>query len=77
MAIQQQVPIVPVTLLNNYRIVPDTTPFRVHWAPIQIVVHEPIPTTGLTLADVNDLRERTYRVIEKELSHSLSLSGYS
>lgn len=67
MAVQQQVSIVPVTLLNNYRIVPDTKPFRVHWEPVRIVVHEPIPTTGLTQADTNELRERTYRVIEQSL----------
>jgi 1-acyl-sn-glycerol-3-phosphate acyltransferase len=67
MAIQQQVPVVPVTLLNNYRIVPDASPFRVHWAPSRIVIHEPIPTTGLTQTDASALRERTYRTIEEEL----------
>ena len=68
MAIQQQVPIVPLTLVNNYRILPDSKPFRVNWEPVQVVVHEPISTTGLTLADVDSLRERTYRIIENELN---------
>lgn len=67
MAIQQQVPIVPVTLLNNYRLLPDASPFQVHWGAVKIIVHEPISTTGLTPKDVNDLRERTYRVIEDAL----------
>lgn len=67
MAIQQQVPIVPLTLVNNYRILPDTSPFRVYWQPVQVVVHEPITTTGLTQADVDALREQTYRIIDQEL----------
>ncbi len=67
MAIQQQVPLVPLTLLNNYRILPDNGPFRVHWQPVRVVVHKPIPTTGLTQADAAALRERTYRIIDHEL----------
>ena len=68
MAIQQQVPIVPLTLVNNYRILPDGKPFRVHWEPVQVVFHEPISTAGLTQADANTLREQTYRIIESELN---------
>ncbi|HEX9956346.1 MAG TPA: 1-acyl-sn-glycerol-3-phosphate acyltransferase, partial [Fibrella sp.] len=66
--IQQQVPIVPLTLVNNYRILPDGKPFRVHWEPVQVVFHEPISTAGLTQADANTLREQTYRIIESELN---------
>ncbi len=68
MAIQQQVPIVPLTLVNNYRILPDSKPFRVHWEPVQVVFHQPIPTVGLTQADADTLREQTYRIIENELT---------
>jgi 1-acyl-sn-glycerol-3-phosphate acyltransferase len=68
MAIQKQVPIVPMTLVNNHRILPDASPFRINWEPIQVVVHEPIPTTGLTQADVGTLREQTFRIIEHELT---------
>ena len=72
MAIQQQVPIVPLTLLNNYRILPDTKPLRVRWQPVRVVVHEPIPTAGLTQADVNALREQAYQVIDTELNRQIS-----
>jgi 1-acyl-sn-glycerol-3-phosphate acyltransferase len=58
---------VPVSLLNNYHILPDASPFRVRWAPSRIIIHEPIPTTGLTQADADALRERTYRIIEQAL----------
>ena len=68
MAIQQQVPIVPLTLVNNYRILPDNGPFRVRWEPVRVVFHEPIYTIGLTQADADDLRERAFRVIDNELT---------
>jgi 1-acyl-sn-glycerol-3-phosphate acyltransferase len=67
MAIQQQVPIVPITLLTNYQIIPDKTPFRLHRVPMRAVVHEPLPTTGLTSQDANALRERWYQVVQDEL----------
>ena len=67
MAIQQQVPVVPVTLLNNYRILPDRSPMRMHWHPLRAVVHPPIDTKGMTPDDVARLKEETYRIIDTEL----------
>lgn len=67
MAIQQQVPIVPVTLLNNYQILPDRSPIRFHWHPLRAVVHPPIETVGMTQDDVKHLKEETYRIINTEL----------
>jgi 1-acyl-sn-glycerol-3-phosphate acyltransferase len=68
MAIQQQVPIVPVSLLNNYQILPDKSPVRFHWHPLRAVVHPPIETTGMTPDDVERLKEETYNVINAELT---------
>lgn len=70
MAIQQQVPIVPVSLLNNYQILPDKSPVRFHWHPLRAVVHPPIDTTGMTQDDVERLKEETYKVIDLELKKS-------
>ncbi|WP_405516407.1 hypothetical protein [Spirosoma sp. KNUC1025] len=67
MAIQQQVPIVPVTLLNNYQILPDKSPVRFHWHPLRAVVHPPIETKGMTQADVERLKQDTYQIINTEL----------
>jgi 1-acyl-sn-glycerol-3-phosphate acyltransferase len=67
MAIQQQVPIVPITLLNNYQILPDRSPVRFHWHPLRAIVHPPISTTGLTPDDLERLKEETYKVIDKDL----------
>jgi 1-acyl-sn-glycerol-3-phosphate acyltransferase len=67
MAIQQQVPIVPVTLLNNYKILPDTKKVRFHWHPLRAIIHPPIETAGLTQDNVEWLKEETYRIINTEL----------
>jgi 1-acyl-sn-glycerol-3-phosphate acyltransferase len=67
MAIQQQVPIVPVTLLNNYEILPDVPKVRMHWHPLRAVIHPPIETKGLTQENIEWLKEETYRIIDAEL----------
>ena len=79
MAIQKQVPVVPITLINNYQILPDGPLFRVHWQPVDVVFHEPIPTVGLTQADADALREQAYQVIDGELKKAvqgLTASAY-
>ena len=67
MAIQQQVPVVPITLLDNYRILPDKSPIRFHWHPLRAVIHAPIETAGLTQEDMEKLKQKTYTVINNEL----------
>lgn len=77
MAIQQQVPIIPLTLVNNYKILPDAYPLRIHRAPVEVVFHEPIPTAGLTQADMETLKEQTFRVIDAELYKHLAIERMS
>jgi 1-acyl-sn-glycerol-3-phosphate acyltransferase len=67
MAIQQQVPIVPITLLDNYYILPDKSPVRFHWHPLRAVVHPPIKTVGMTQDNLENLKQETYQVIDNEL----------
>ena len=67
MAIQQQVPIVPITLLDNYRILPDASPVRLHWHPLRAVIHAPIETVGMTQENLENLKRDTYKVIDNEL----------
>ena len=67
MAIQQQIPIVPITLLTNHHILPDTPTIRMHRHPMRAVVHTPLDTRGLTQADVQQLKEQTYQIIDQEL----------
>ncbi len=66
-AIRQAVPIVPVTIPNNWIILPDNGQFLPKIRRCAMIIHEPIPTDGLTEADVQDLKEKCFRVIENEL----------
>ena len=68
MAIRQQVPLVPITLLNNYQLLPDIKPYRIKRMPIRAIVHQPISTIGMTSKDVESLKEQAYQVIQKALN---------
>ena len=76
MAIQQQVPIVAISLLTNYKILPDKNPIRLHRYAMRAIVHEPLPTVGLTPQDVMSLRDKCFEMIDDELKkHHLPTSG--
>ena len=61
-----ELPIVPVTIVGAYEA----------WRPhaklifggkVKLMIHDPIPTTGLTAADLNDLRNRTRSMVAAAL----------
>ncbi|WP_052732714.1 lysophospholipid acyltransferase family protein [Hymenobacter terrenus] len=59
LAIEAGVPLVPVGMPLNHMFMPDVEKgLRVRYHRLKIVFHPPIPTTGLTLADVPALKER-------------------
>lgn len=61
-AVETQEPILPIVVLGAGKIMP---PGKVFIQPgkITVVVGEPIPTNGLTLNDVKDLREKVFGVM--------------
>ena len=72
MAIQQQIPVVPISLLNNYKIMPDGK-FGIHPQAIRAIVHQPIETVGMTIDNVEDLKVKFYNIVQGALdSHQLS-----
>jgi 1-acyl-sn-glycerol-3-phosphate acyltransferase len=66
-AIEKQIPIVPVTIPYNWIILPDPE-LLLHAAKVAVIFHEPIETTGLTLADITTLKKKVHEVISTELS---------
>ncbi|SHI58508.1 1-acyl-sn-glycerol-3-phosphate acyltransferase [Hymenobacter daecheongensis DSM 21074] len=67
LAIATGVPIVPVSMPLNHRFMPDVAgTLRVRYSPLRIVLHDPIPTTNLTAADVPALKEQAFRIIASE-----------
>ncbi|NME70105.1 lysophospholipid acyltransferase family protein [Flammeovirga aprica] len=65
-AIRSQKPIVPITIVSNWKIWPALAP-RLSWSPLILVQHEPISTEGMTLKDVPALSAQVKEVIESEM----------
>ncbi|UZR95561.1 lysophospholipid acyltransferase family protein [Chondrinema litorale] len=66
-AIEKQIPIVPVTIPYNWIILPDET-LQLTWNLLKIVYHEPIITEGMTMEQLPELKEQVRDVIRKEMS---------
>lgn len=68
-AIEKQVPIIPVTIINNWLILPDDGKFMPKRHLMHMVVHEPLFTTGMNLNHVEELKNKTFSIIHQELSN--------
>jgi 1-acyl-sn-glycerol-3-phosphate acyltransferase len=68
LAIENQVPIVPISILDNYKrmdsggLTDGGTPGR-----MRIIVHKPILVTGLTLEDIPALQKQVHDIIDAPL----------
>lgn len=69
LAIEMQVPIVPITFLDNWSLFPDNGRERLLLRPgcSRIIIHTPIPTTGMTEQDAPALRDRVANIIRTTL----------
>jgi 1-acyl-sn-glycerol-3-phosphate acyltransferase len=67
MAIKAQVPLVPLTLIGTYELLPIHV-YALHPRPIFIVVGDPIPTAGLNARDADSLTQRLYDSISATYS---------
>lgn len=67
-AIEKQIPIVPVSLPNNWIILPDQQPLRLQRGLIHAIFHEPIETKGYTLDQVEELKSKVFEIITNELN---------
>jgi len=65
-AIEKQIPVVSVTIANNWIILPDPEN-RLRWGVVKVVFHEPIETQGMTIEDVDDLKQKVFQIISYEL----------
>ncbi|MCK6616584.1 MAG: 1-acyl-sn-glycerol-3-phosphate acyltransferase [Cyclobacteriaceae bacterium] len=66
-AIEKQIPLVPVTMPYNRLILPPDR-FLLRWGHVKLVFHEPIETSGKTLEDMTALKQQLYSVIQTELN---------
>lgn len=64
MAIKAQVPLVPLTLVGTYELLPIHV-YALRPRPLKLIVGEPIPTTGLTTRDADALTQRLFDIIHR------------
>ncbi|HEY4008520.1 MAG TPA: lysophospholipid acyltransferase family protein, partial [Acidobacteriaceae bacterium] len=62
MAIKAQVPLVPLTLVGTYELLPIHT-YALRPRPLKLIVGDPLPTTGLTTRDAEALTARLRNII--------------
>jgi 1-acyl-sn-glycerol-3-phosphate acyltransferase len=68
MAIELKVPIIPVTLLNNWKILwDDGHKYGSKPGVCDIFVHRPIDTTHLTINDADALRDQVHGIISNKI----------
>jgi len=67
MAIEKQVDILPVTIINNWKILPDRGIFEGRPGLVYQYIHKPVSTKGLTLNDLPELKEKVFKVISNKL----------
>lgn len=70
LAIDKQVPIIPITFLNNWKLLQNGGLFKSNGRPgiSNVVIHEPIYTAGMTEANLADLRTSIYNIIRSDLA---------
>lgn len=70
-AIEKQLPVVPVTIYNNWSILPDLLFQRIQ--PIEFLVHKPIETIGMDISQIKELRDRVKNILDHELKNRFNL----
>lgn len=68
-AIEKQIPLVPVTIADNWIILPDTKWPLLTWRSARIHFHTPIETKGMEMAQLEALKKQTFDIIYQKLNH--------
>jgi 1-acyl-sn-glycerol-3-phosphate acyltransferase len=71
LAIEKQVPVVPITYLNNWKLLQNGGFFKSNGRPgiSRVIIHEPISTNGMTENDLVFLRTKVRDILLKDLSN--------
>jgi len=70
LAIEKQIPIVPITFLNNYTILPHEQSLKLYGGPgiARVVIHKPVNTAGMGENDLVPLREHVFDIINQTMN---------
>ena len=72
LAIEMQLPIIPVTALDTWRVLwDDGLKYGSKPGVCHIFVHKPIETAGMTIDDADALRDKVYEIMDQKLQSVL------
>ncbi len=69
LAVETQTPIIPITFLDNYRILPDDEILRMRRLPCRIIYHEPVYPKSNSEDAAKQLKHEVFRVIQTTLDN--------
>jgi 1-acyl-sn-glycerol-3-phosphate acyltransferase len=69
MALRKGVPVVPITLPTNHKLLPDDGKLLLRSNKVNIVVHEAIDCSGMDESNLKELKEQVYDTIQNELNN--------
>jgi 1-acyl-sn-glycerol-3-phosphate acyltransferase len=72
-AVDKQIPIIPITLSYNHLILPDDGKFLLRYKSAKVVIHPPIPVEGLGHKSVPELKDRSFSIIQEQLLYDNAL----
>ncbi len=68
LAVETQTPLLPVTIIKNWEVLPDNGKLRFKPGKVYQYVHPPISTVGLTVDDIPVLKEQVYELMKNKLA---------
>ncbi len=66
-ALELGIPVLPITFIDNWRLLPDDGKFRAMPGISRAIVHQPMDMTGLTEDDLGSYAEKLYNIINGPL----------
>ena len=66
LAIQNQVPIIPVTFVDNKNKHPEDE-LELKWGALRVYLHKPIESKNIKIENANQLRDKAFNIINKTL----------
>ncbi|MBC8052337.1 MAG: 1-acyl-sn-glycerol-3-phosphate acyltransferase [Sphingobacteriaceae bacterium] len=68
LAIEQQIPIIPISMINNWKKMwDDGSKYGTRPGICDICIHQPVQTRGFTQDQADELKEKIYSIIHSEL----------
>ena len=68
LAIEKQIPIVPVVFHDNHKIQPDKPEFNITPGKMRIVLHSPILTDTQDEVEIRELKKKVFEIIQSDLN---------